>query len=243
MNEPENQLLAAARLAAEPSEADRARVRAALAATLAAGAAASVAPVVARSGLFAGSTAKLAVVLVLVGVGGGIFWLSRPAPEPPLVAVHARVVPPAVAPAAPPSITPPAVDPPAVAPAAPPAAPPVRPRAAKLTPAVAPAPAAPPAPADLAGELAALTRARNALRAGDASAALAALAEHERDFPAAQLREEATALRVRALCAAGHGDEARTLAREFLRTWPSSPQAPGVRSTCPSDDDDDKESP
>jgi hypothetical protein len=224
-------LLAAAREAAEPSEADRARVRAALTASLLVGGAAVSATTISKSGFFAGAFGKTLIGLATLAViGGGWALLRRGAPlaQPRVVPVVVTEAPTPV----PPEEAEPAaavVEEPVLAPTPPP------PVARKPRP-------APPA-TDLASELESITRARASLRAGDAEAALAQLAEHGKRFPHAVLAEEATALEVRSLCAAGRGGEARALAKTFLARWPRSPQAPGVRATCPEPEQDPKEQP
>jgi len=68
----------------------------------------------------------------------------------------------------------------------------------------------------LAEEVAALDRARRALRAGDTTGAQNALADYERRFPAGVLAPEATLLRVEALLAAGDEAAARRIGEDFL---------------------------
>jgi RNA polymerase sigma-70 factor (ECF subfamily) len=78
------------------------------------------------------------------------------------------------------------------------------------------APTSPPtddgAASTLAAETRLLERARDALRRGDADAALTALDAHSSDFPHGLLLDEARSTRLRALCAAGRADEADALA-------------------------------
>jgi len=91
----------------------------------------------------------------------------------------------------------------------------------------------PPAPdTALAEELAIVRRVHAALDRDDADAALAAIAEHERRFPAGQLVEERKSLRVLALCRAGKGPQARAEAQAFLREHAGSAHADRVRSAC-----------
>ena len=67
----------------------------------------------------------------------------------------------------------------------------------------------------LAAETRLLEQARDALRRGDARAALSALDAHVAEFPAGLLLDEARSTRLRALCAAGRSDEASALAERL----------------------------
>lgn len=71
-------------------------------------------------------------------------------------------------------------------------------------------------------ELAVLEPARSAVARGDFGAALAAAAEHQRQFPSGLLSEERSALRVRALWASGRVDEANAAAAAFRQRYPRS---------------------
>ncbi|WP_437278619.1 sigma factor [Sorangium sp. So ce375] len=83
----------------------------------------------------------------------------------------------------------------------------------------------------LASELALLDTARRALRRGEA-AALALLARHAREFPSAQLSDEAAAIRVEALASMGDRAGAHAAARRFLEAHPGSPHADRVESAA-----------
>ncbi|MFO0632683.1 MAG: hypothetical protein U0168_07535 [Nannocystaceae bacterium] len=114
------------------------------------------------------------------------------------------------------------------------------PRRAAPRPSPTPAPAAAPAPADAGDDARAvleqtglLRRARAALRDGDATAALASLAELARRFPGGLLDEEAAVLRIEALCAADRGDEARRARDGFLAAHAGSPLSARARRLCP----------
>ena len=86
---------------------------------------------------------------------------------------------------------------------------------AKPTPGLVPVPV-PPAPASLSDELSALKVASNALSAGDAKSALAALDRYDRVLKGQKLRAEATLLRIEALSRAGQTQAASTLAQRFV---------------------------
>lgn len=85
-------------------------------------------------------------------------------------------------------------------------------------------------PLGLRDELAMIDEARTSLGSGNGAAALATLDRYDARFPSGLLREEAEAVRVEALFAAGRGEEGKRLGAEFLRVHPSSPHAQRVRS-------------
>lgn len=84
----------------------------------------------------------------------------------------------------------------------------------------------------LSEEAALLQRAERALSGNEPNAALAALAEHERRFPAGALREERRAAKVLALCTLGRVAEARALARAFVNAAPGSVLVPRLERSC-----------
>lgn len=84
----------------------------------------------------------------------------------------------------------------------------------------------------LTAEAELLGRAQQALREGDAAAALRLLEEHERRFPAGELGDARRGARVRALCGLGRGAQARAEASSLLRERPHSPVAAGVADVC-----------
>lgn len=84
----------------------------------------------------------------------------------------------------------------------------------------------------LTAEAELLARAQQALREGDAAAALRLLEEHERRFPAGELGDARRGARVRALCDLGRGAQARAEASSLLRERPHSPVAAGVADVC-----------
>jgi hypothetical protein len=92
-------------------------------------------------------------------------------------------------------------------------------------------PEAPPSVAESAREeLALLSKARAALRAGDAASALSALDAKARGDT--RFTAERRALRVQALCAAGRVAEARAEAAALLRSEPSSLPRAAVARSC-----------
>lgn len=245
----------AARRASAPSDADRQRIRAALAAV--------VGPLPTRSPLRpegqVGATAapssglgvSVKIVLALALAGGvGIGYRALrggAAQEPP-----SALPPPA-------SQSQPAVSPPLPLPAEPPAAPAPERLEARPRPAMAPPPKfapmdlrrqrpapelprelpperpkpAAPAAAEraLEEELRLLQGAQRSLRA-DPSRSLELLDEHERRFPHGALREERAAARVSALCALHRDDQARREAARLLAENPESPYAARVQAPC-----------
>ena len=75
-----------------------------------------------------------------------------------------------------------------------------------------------------------LTEARDALRRGDASGALAQLAELQRAVPGGILGQEREALAIEALARSGRSSEAQARARAFLQAYPQSPHAARVEA-------------
>ena len=93
-----------------------------------------------------------------------------------------------------------------------------------------------PAPEGSAGdsyavELGLLKRARAAVASGEFSSALAAIAEHQRRFPAGRLGEEREALRIKALVGLGRKDEARHAADRFRERFPRSVLSTKIEET------------
>jgi hypothetical protein len=82
----------------------------------------------------------------------------------------------------------------------------------------------------LADESSLITRARQALQAGDVTAAMARIEEHRNRFPAGALTQECDALNVLVYDRAGRTDAARASAAEFLLRYPSSPHAERMRA-------------
>lgn len=86
----------------------------------------------------------------------------------------------------------------------------------------------------LAEETALFGEIQQALVAGDAKRALAAIGRHEREYPRGAFRQERTVAKAQALCAAGRRDDARQLRDRFLARNPSSHLATRMRAVCPS---------
>lgn len=178
-------------------------------ASLAAGAA--VAGAAAAGTAAKGAATKTWIVaLTAFAIGsaaGAGAMLLRKEPEPRVVTVEKRVevpVPVTVvvsAPAAPPPVAPPSTSL---------AAPPTN-----------GSQAAPKASTD-PGEVLTLEKIRSALRSGDSSSALAAVAEHEKRYPSGAHVEEREALAVQALARAGRREEASARADRFRKRYPSS---------------------
>ena len=248
-------LLDMARNGHEPSRADADRVRRAFRARWLVAPTLLGAKVAAATGLsFATSTAKTVAAIVVVasvgiasiygvGVHGFTAHSAEPQRSAPAAGTAHRVVPAVLGERAEgdPGSAPSASD------AGPVIALPVAPRAAERrerpplgSGESTPAPAMPPArrrptsamSADLSPELAGLRRAQAALHRGDASAALAALAELDEQSPAGALLEERQATRAIANCALGRDNEAQRAA--FLRRFPKSVHATRVSTACAS---------
>lgn len=84
--------------------------------------------------------------------------------------------------------------------------------------------------ATLAEELDWLKRARSALRAGDSGRALELLDAYDNELGGADLRDEASVLRIEALGAAGRHAEAHALAERFTSQNPNSPLVDRART-------------
>jgi len=99
-------------------------------------------------------------------------------------------------------------------------------------PSAAPRPAAPvhSAPLTLTDELGTLKLASDALGAGDARAALAALDRYDQMRGQKKMAAEATLLRIEALARAGQSERASALAKQFVAQNPGSPLVDRARS-------------
>lgn len=106
------------------------------------------------------------------------------------------------------------------------------------TPAPAPATATKPArgkpraATSLADETALFGDIQRALVENQPARALAAIAQHEREFPRGAFRSERIVAKARALCAAGKREAAKRVRDQFLAQHPSSHLAPSMRTVC-----------
>jgi len=231
------ELVYAGREAFRPTEADRARILAAVtgAATLTvtgvAAASTTKLSFAALPGIFrAVHLARLLAITVPVAVGGGYFWHSKTQSSAPVA--NAVVAPqPQRQPArlvAPPSQAPAnvenagAVEEVASVPAT--GASPER----SVSPAVEPA-----KPGNqMRQEVALLSKAQRELSSGHAQEALEALGEHAVRFPRGALAEERVATRARALCALNRRREAEAELKRMERLNPDSAYLARAREAC-----------
>ena len=209
------ELARATRLAFEPSADDRQRVYEALLPKLRGsllGAGSSGAWSATR-----GTLVKASALLVGLGIAGGaLHWVSRPEPEGPKTSV---AIPDQAPPPSPPA---PVNDVLERATPEPPRAEVAQKRATRRVRAAD----------DLAQEVAILSQASSELHAGRPGDALKALEEHQRLYPAGALAEERTAARIRALCALGRVDEARSDLTRLSQSTPDSPHLARARKAC-----------
>jgi hypothetical protein len=208
-----------------PSAADHARIKRAVLVQIAASGA--VAASAAAGTLSLGAKVGL-VVLTATLVGGGAVGLHhvRSQPRPAVTQPQAQrqpLAPPVVAP-----VPEPVVDV---------AAAPARDDASKKPERVRrPLPAERPSRIvdedPLTAEVAVLRRAREELRLGRPTAALAALVEYDRRFGEGVLGEERQAIAAIAACQATPGPTARAQGEAFMRKAPRSPLRDRVREAC-----------
>jgi hypothetical protein len=204
-----------------PSSRDRARVATALAARL--GTAALLLPEAAGAAPKALAVwPKLATVAASVSAGiaaiGATYWLTQTAATP----TEAPVKPPAVAAPvvthAPPPAT--SVESDDVPPSA------LAPEPVVTTPRKA-------ATVDpLVEEVAILSKATSALRAGNPAEGLRLLEEHQRKFPKGRLAEERRAARIQALCALGKLSAAEAELARLAQSSPRSPHLARAQRAC-----------
>lgn len=210
----------------DPSDADRARVRAgvlrkvgAVAAVTAATASTTTAAAATKAGVFGAlsTLAKAAIVLSAVTVVAGGAYVARSRPTPVTIAPSAAPI--EIVPAISSSVPVPSPIASASASVAPPPS------------VIAPKPAPAPKKLTVEDELVLLQRAQAAMGAGDPARALALLDEHEKKFPSGALAEEREGQRVLARCALGRPD-AQSGAEKFLAAHPDAPVASRVRKVC-----------
>ena len=198
-----------------PSHGDRARIASALSARLGPSAllvTQQVSAAAAKSVAWSKVAATLASASLVIG--GATVWVSQTSPEGasvPSQAPREIVTPPAPAPQA------------ALSPTKSPAPPPE----------ATPSPARKRAASDnFAEEVAMLSKATTALRAGNAAEALSLLQAHRQRFPASRLVEEQHAARAQALCALGRSAEAAAELARLERIAPQSPHLARVKRAC-----------
>jgi hypothetical protein len=253
LDERARRLVDAAR-AMEPTTADRARVRAALAARLGAGALSPEVPQPPPPAPIAAPAVPIAKALTAAALIGGIAFgaglsvgrttapttiAARPGLEAQVLR-RSRLQEPRVetgttaprAPEAPPPTPKPAIVAERPRPLPPAPAPVDAPREPLAAAAPAPEPTAAPPRHNLGEETELLRRAEMALRAGDGNTALTTLDELSARRPSGVLLEERMAARVLALCAAGRTEEARREGERFVAARPTSIQAPRIRASC-----------
>jgi hypothetical protein len=210
-------LLQAARAALKPRDADRERVFQALLPQLGGAPSPGGGAQEPSGALSAAKTTVVKTLAVVVGLGvagGGLFLALRSEAPPEKAAVVTATTTPPTAP------TPTEQAPEGAAPVEPRAQPVKRPAVAVHG-------------ADrLAQEIAILSLASAELHAGRPAAALRALADHQKRFPAGVLTQERTAARVQALCALGRTEEAKDELARLARTSPNSPHEARARKAC-----------
>jgi hypothetical protein len=230
--DPELQsLVTAERGEVEPSAADRQRVARSLAPRVGAGFAVGLGLVsapaagAAAAGAGTGLLLKVGAAVALAGTVAALtvpnWWGEKPLPAgaPPVTPTAAPVVSAAtLAPESAVTAAPTPTDP------VPERAPPASARADSG--------ARPPTLPPLAEEARLLRQAQQALRDGQAGAALAALSEHQQRFPRGQLSLERSAARIQALCGLGRKQQAEREAKAFLQQHAGSGLAAQVRASC-----------
>lgn len=227
MSPEANQLVNAGRQAFSPTDADRARLMAALtgAATVSLGVAIGVGAQRSLSGIFSVAHVARLLVVALPVVGVGAFWLhtrapsvdvmqpAPPAPAQQMPAVVARTV------AEPPApVTPVQVESPSA---------PIPSERSALAVTEAPKPGN-----EIRQEVALLSKAQAALSRGRPQEALEALSEHAQRFPRGVLSEERAATRVRTLCALGRTREAAAELKRIETLNPTSAYLTRARESC-----------
>lgn len=227
------QLLGLLRQSDEPTDADRARVRAAIAVALVPGATVATAAVAGRRvvGLsrlarVPGIAKALSTVGLLGVVGAGLSWylMSEP-PSETLVVIQRpaqAVVPPIEQPGSDSELSPPAGVSVEALPTQTDGQLPGRGRPSAAT----------GSNGDLDAELRIIAAAQKSLKGGNAREALARLSEHEQRFPHGILSLERAGVRTIALCQAGRTAEGRAAAEGYLRQAPNSVLEKRIRVAC-----------
>ncbi len=231
LSQESSRLICAGREAFRPSEADRARLMAALtgAATLSVGVAAVAGAQRSLSAIFGASHAArlLAIALPVAAAGGYYGWHATEQPpaktQMALPVNRARVV---VAPTPAPAVK--VAEPEAVEPSSEPSASAAPGRSAS------PVGELPKPGIEIRQEVALLSKAQAALSRGRPQEALAALSEHAARFPQGALTEERAATRARTLCALGRTREAEAELKRMAKLNPASAYLARARESCKS---------
>ena len=231
LSQESSRLICAGREAFRPSEADRARLMAALtgAATLSVGVAAAVGAQRSLSVIFGASHAArlLAIALPVAAAGGYYGWHATGQPAKTQMALpveQARVV---VAPTPAPAVVKMA-EPEALEPSSEPSA------TASPGRSASPVGEIPKPGIEIRQEVALLSKAQAALSRGRPQEALEALAEHAARFPQGALTEERAATRARTLCALGRTREAEAELKRMAKLNPASAYLARARESCKS---------
>lgn len=234
MGREANELILAGREAFRPTEADRARLMAAIAGTTTLSLGAAVASDAARrslSGLLKAVPAvrALAVALPLAAAGAYGWRTLEDSSSTVQKAAVAHASPGIVAPRPNPVAPPLPEEPPRELEAEAPPLP--------AEPAVAPRPAAPAreiskSAVEIREEVALLSKAQAALSRGRPQEALEALSEHAARFPRGALAEERGATRARTLCALGRKQEAESELKRMEKVNPASAYLARARESC-----------
>jgi tetratricopeptide (TPR) repeat protein len=227
------QLVNAGRQAFRPTEADRARLMAALAGTATLTVGAAVAADAARrslSGIFTALPAARLLAVALPLAAAGVYgWQYAAGPSAAEFRVDRRVNQP------PPVVAPRAVEEPLqVVPEAQSVELPSEPTT-PASPERSGAVGEPSKPGnEIRQEVALLSKAQSALSRGRPQEALEALSEHAQRFPRGALTEERAATRARTLCALGRRQEAEAELTRLERGNPTSAYLARARESCTS---------
>lgn len=243
-------IIDAGRAGDDPTEADRARVRAALMISLAGGAgAAAAAAGASKSTWTAAALAKLLAGLTVAGAVVGVISIALTRGEAPAavqgatgagfpareVAEAAGSLAPSLLPSSAPQALAGDVDETTSSASSGAARGQSAPRPAasiSIKPSASAGPYA--ASSTLEDETKKLRAAHAAMLSGDPERAIALLEEQSTAYARGELRQERAAARVLALCQAGRAAEASAEAARFLRENPTSPLADRVRASCAS---------
>jgi hypothetical protein len=227
MSHEASQLVHAGREAFHPTEADRARLMAAItgAATLSVGVAAAAGAQRSLSAFFGIGQAGRLLAIALPVAAAGTYWWHTTSPAPVQTALPADPPPAIMAPRATVPAAPIAEEPTVQPPREPSAV--VSPERSAL-----PAGESVKRSVEIRQEVALLSKAQTALSRGRPQEALEALAEHAAHFPRGVLTEERVATRARTLCALGRRQEAEVELKRIERLNPTSAYLARARESC-----------